>query len=205
MPSRHDLRQYKTRQQVQAVVDTMLVAEYMQVPSMVNALAKVLTDWMVGLTPAQMRAQFDLPDDLDRAAIDELRYELGWTTCRRQSASTSASSSTARTPCREAGAGWHDLPWPLQQQALRWFRSVAPDAHLVLALFVCRDWRDAYRIPVPQAPLAIVEQLLATCPTCDTLRWAFAEAGMHARWLTHDAVSAITKHPGRRAPTDDMR
>jgi hypothetical protein len=194
----HRSPQYKTRRQVQAVVDAILVAEYMQVPSMVNALAKVLADWVVGLTPAHIRAQFALSDDLDRGAVDELRHELpGWTTGRERSTSTS-SSDAARTiaPCREASAvgGWHDLPWPTASAVLV---PVGGAGRAPRAGTVCVPRLDQ-RVSHPYAPSAF-GQLLATCPSCATLHWAFAEASMPARWLTHDAVSAITKHPGRRA------
>src|SRR5690349_12725072 len=47
----------KSSEEVQKVVDMMLSADYMQVPSLVHSGVKVLADWMVGLTTDQIRAQ----------------------------------------------------------------------------------------------------------------------------------------------------
>jgi hypothetical protein len=194
---------YKTRQQLQTVVDVLLAAEYLQVPRLAAALVKVLADWMVGLTPAQIRAQFDLPADLDHAAINELRCQLAWTTRREPSppvfARETYSANARASEERQADGGWNDLPWPLQQQVLRCYRSVAPDAHLVLALFVCHAWRRAFPVWAPQAPDMVARQLLATGPTGATLYWAFGEVSMPAQWLSEDAARDVARHPNRRA------
>lgn len=68
----------KSRKDVCAVTDIMLVATYLHVPALVNVAAKILAGWMVGLTPEQIRLQFDMSDGPDEGELASVRREFGW-------------------------------------------------------------------------------------------------------------------------------